>query len=429
MRVVKRKSDKQLYAMKYINKAKCIEQKAIKNTIFERNLLENIKHPLMVNLRYAFQDEENMFMVLDLMLGGDLKYHMQQYGGFEERNIRVFAAEISCALMYLHSQGVVHRDIKPDNVLLSEDGHAHLTDFNVAALLPEDGSKLTSISGTIAYMAPEVINRSGYREAPDFWSLGVTLFELMYGKRPFRGSSAKELCSRIVEGSFEFPPSKRRFSEDCYDFIIGLLQRNPEKRLGVGQIGIQRLKAHPFMKGISWDEVAAKKLPVYFKPSENRNFDPMHEAEDILLEEKPLKPGRRKASEPETDPDLLYIQEHFLDYNWRKELEAQEAEARLAKIKEESRALESIQQGSADVANQSHRASMFDMKRSSKSSSRMAKTRSTYTVIPETVDHATESASSSGPSGPRRKAHSKYTSNYPRSSHRRHEGGTSSDVN
>ena len=152
VRIVKHKSSKQLYAMKYINKEKCITQGAVKNTFLERNLLESIENPLIVNLRYAFQDEENMFMVLDLMLGGDLKFLLRKSGRMPEEWVRFYAAEMIIALDYCHKQGIVHRDIKPDNLLLDERGHVHLTDFNVATYLPQDGSQLTSFSGTISYM-------------------------------------------------------------------------------------------------------------------------------------------------------------------------------------------------------------------------------------------------------------------------------------
>lgn len=150
--MVRKKSDKQLYALKYINKEQCIQKKAARNTIFERNLLVQLDYPLIVNLRYAFQDDETMFMVLDLMLGGDLKYHLQQTGSFPEEAVRVYAAEMICAIEYLQTKRVVHRDIKPDNLLLDEEGHIHLTDFNVATYLPEDGSPLKSFSGTLTYM-------------------------------------------------------------------------------------------------------------------------------------------------------------------------------------------------------------------------------------------------------------------------------------
>ncbi len=339
--MVQRKSDKVLYAMKYINKRKCIDQHAVINTIFERNLLEAVHHPLIVNLRYAFQDDENMFMVMDLMLGGDLKYHLEHTGGFPEKCIRVWAAEISSALIYLHEHGVVHRDIKPDNVLMDAEGHAHLTDFNVAAFLPDEENKeLRSIAGTLSYMAPEVITKKGYREGPDWWSLGVTLFELMYGKRPFRGHSGRELCNRILDASFQFRSSRHDFSDECLDFVNGLLQKDPAYRLGVGEIGRQRLKAHPFLRGVDWKAVDEKALKPAYQPRKQGNFNPMHEAEDILLEDKPLNPNRRRSSMPVTDPELILIQDGYLDYNWKKQVQEGEARERAERVKKESAKIE-----------------------------------------------------------------------------------------
>jgi len=316
---VQRKNDKKLYAMKYINKKKCIEQRAVTNTIFERNLLEQVHHPLIVNLRYAFQDDENMFMVLDLMLGGDLKYHLEKtVGHFDEECVRQYAAEICSALMHLHDNGVVHRDVKPENVLLDADGHAHLTDFNVAAFLPEDGRQLKSIAGTLSYMAPEVIGRKGYREGPDWWSLGVTLYELMFGRRPFRGHSGREVCTRILDGTFSFPEGGRHpFSNECLDFVNGLLQKDPKYRLGVDDLGRQRLKAHPFLKATDWCGIEDKRVKPRFMPNQKGNFNPLHEAEDVLLEESPLNPNRRKSSMPVADPELYRIQDEYADYNWR----------------------------------------------------------------------------------------------------------------
>jgi serine/threonine kinase 32 len=178
VRIVRYKRNKHLYAMKYINKEKCISQNAIKNTILERNTLENINHPLIVNLRFAFQDDENMFMVLDLMLGGDLKFLLRKSGRMPEEWVRFYCAEMICALDYCHSQGVVHRDIKPDNLLLDEKGHVHLTDFNVATYLPKDGLPLTSFSGTVSYMGMHYqslhVDLCSARSTPKVWiSRGV----------------------------------------------------------------------------------------------------------------------------------------------------------------------------------------------------------------------------------------------------------------
>lgn len=181
VRVVQHKGTKQLYALKYINKVKCIQMRAVENIISERQLLERIECNLIVNMRYAFQDDENMFMILDLMLGGDLRFHFDRHGPLPEEQVRFYAAEVAVSLHYLHSMNIVHRDLKPDNILLDEKGHAHLTDFNIAAVINER-KPLTSIAGSFAYIAPEVLLKKGYLAAVDWWSLGIVCYELLYGK-------------------------------------------------------------------------------------------------------------------------------------------------------------------------------------------------------------------------------------------------------
>jgi serine/threonine kinase 32 len=123
VRIVQKKDTKNMYALKYINKDKCIKMKAVDNIIQERNLLEDLDHPFVVNLRYAFQDDENMFMIIDLMLGGDLRYHLDRQFNLPEKHIKFYAAEVCNALCFLHSKGIVHRDLKPDNLLLDDKGN------------------------------------------------------------------------------------------------------------------------------------------------------------------------------------------------------------------------------------------------------------------------------------------------------------------
>jgi serine/threonine kinase 32 len=133
--------------------------------------------------------DDNMFMVLDLMNGGDLRYHLDRTGGFNESTVLVWAAELSCAINYLHANEVVHRDIKPDNVLLDGNGHVHLTDFNIAARTTGRDS-FFSLTGTTAYMAPEVFKGS-YFHMVDWWGLGILLYELIWGKVYFNDTFNK----------------------------------------------------------------------------------------------------------------------------------------------------------------------------------------------------------------------------------------------
>ncbi|KAI5693839.1 hypothetical protein M8J75_006492 [Diaphorina citri] len=187
--IVQKKDTKQMYAMKYMHKSQCIERDALKNVLREMEILTTLEHPFLVNLWFCFQDEEDLFMVSDLLLGGDLRYHITQDIKFTEDTIHLYAFELGLALDYLKTKHIIHRDIKPDNILLDEEGHAHITDFNIATVL-EENQLATSMSGTKPYIAPEIFLVAtdevlGYSYSVDWWSLGVTLFEILARGRPF----------------------------------------------------------------------------------------------------------------------------------------------------------------------------------------------------------------------------------------------------
>jgi serine/threonine kinase 32 len=183
VRLVQHKGTKKLYALKYINKEKCLQMHAVDNILSERRLLEQIDFNLIVNLRYAFQDDENLFMVLDLMLGGDLRFHLDRLGYLPEEHVQFYAAQLALSLRYLHSRNIIHRDLKPDNILLDERGHAHLTDFNIAVRLSRQRKRpLMSVAGSLAYISPEILQKQGYTYSVDWWSLGIVIYELLYGK-------------------------------------------------------------------------------------------------------------------------------------------------------------------------------------------------------------------------------------------------------
>ncbi|KAJ3099233.1 hypothetical protein HDU96_010768 [Phlyctochytrium bullatum] len=304
VRIVEKRDTKKLYALKYINKLQCIRMRAIQNIFRERAILEEINHPFVVNLRFAFQDDENMFMVLDLMMGGDLRYHLDRLGGFPEAAARLMAAEMSTAIAYLHSKSIVHRDLKPDNVLLDEDGHAHLTDFNIAVNFSQR-KYLKSHSGTHSYMAPEIFRDQGYLWQIDWWSLGILIYELLYGKRPFRGPNNDAVTQSILTEELVFPPVNLvhrqpvPLSPECHDFILRLLDRDPHRRLGCGPAGAEEVFAHPWFSGLDWTAVEAKSLRPVFVPDKDRpNFDATYDLEELLLEDNPLsyRPRKKKTT-------------------------------------------------------------------------------------------------------------------------------------
>lgn len=180
VRIVEHRKTHMVFALKYIDKEECCRSESVRNIIRERNMLEHLDHPLVCNLRFAFADDAYMYMVLDLMLGGDLRFHLNRKN-FTENAVRIWISELACALRYLHSKHVAHRDIKPDNILLDEAGHCHLTDFNVATIF-DSNRPMTSHSGTLAYMAPEVFVNDGYGPGVDWWGLGIVFYECIYGR-------------------------------------------------------------------------------------------------------------------------------------------------------------------------------------------------------------------------------------------------------
>ncbi|KNE69265.1 AGC/YANK protein kinase, variant [Allomyces macrogynus ATCC 38327] len=313
VKVVVKRDTKRLYALKYINKEQCIKKRAYRNIFRERTLLENLEHPFIVNLRYAFQDDENMFMVLDLMLGGDLRFHLNRMGKFTERMAVFYAAELSSALMYLHTRRVVHRDIKPDNILLDAEGHVHLTDFNCATIL-EDRKKVTSETGTQGYMAPEVYGDHGYNEAVDWWSLGVVLWECLHGERPFSASRIDKLVYRVKNAPITF---SEEMSRRMRSLLEGFLERDPIKRLGISGNGHEDLLAHPAFKRIDWQLLLQKEIEPPFIPDDRKlNFDARYELEEILLEENPLHAKPRKKDPGTQSREMRLIEEEFKPFDY-----------------------------------------------------------------------------------------------------------------
>ncbi|KAF9134350.1 hypothetical protein BGW39_007367 [Mortierella sp. 14UC] len=321
VRVVQHKKTKEIYALKYINKAKCIRMRAVENIIQERRLLEEVEFSLICNLRYAFQDDENLFMVLDLMLGGDLRFHLERAGPMKEDVVRFYVAELALALDALHSRRIIHRDLKPDNVLLDEHGHAHLTDFNIAVYY-NPTKPLVSIAGSMAYMAPEVLLRKGYFESVDWWSLGVVMFELLFGRRPFRGKSNDLLTNSILRDPLPLPENVNDIiSAPCLDVLSKLCERDVSKRLGCTPEGLDAFKQHPWFQNIEWDKLVAKEAIPPFEPDSKRaNFDATHELEELLMEDNPLKAKKRAQTSPEVElsSEMQLMEDKFIIYDFTK---------------------------------------------------------------------------------------------------------------
>ncbi|EJT80864.1 AGC/YANK protein kinase [Gaeumannomyces tritici R3-111a-1] len=324
VRIVERKDTNLSFALKYIRKDEVVRSESVRNIIRERRMLEHVNHPFICNLRYSFQDIEYMYLVVDLMSGGDLRFHISRKT-FTEEAVRFWIAELGCALRYVHGQGIIHRDVKPDNVLLDADGHVHLTDFNVASdIIP--GKVLTSKSGTLAYLAPEVYAGRGYDVKADWWSLGVLFYECIYNKRPFEGNSESSLSQNIQAANPKYPITSPPVSLSCLYGIRDALEPVPERRMGATW---ESFTQHEFFACIDFEDLERKLIePIFIPSSEKTNFDATYDLEELLLEEAPLeararrqKPrGRLKddATEKEIREEELYrmIERDFQPFDY-----------------------------------------------------------------------------------------------------------------
>jgi len=306
VRIVERKDTGLTFALKYIRKDEVVRSESVRNIIRERRMLEHLNHPFLCNLRYSFQDIEYLYIVVDLMNGGDLRFHISRKT-FTEEAVRFWIAQLGCAVRYIHQQGIVHRDIKPDNVLLDSEGHVHLADFNVASDFTPH-KPLTSKSGTLAYLAPEVYEGKGYSCEVDWWSLGVLFYECIYNKRPFEASSHDSLAAKISKGEPTYPVTSPPVSMPCLHAISSLLEKDRKKRIGA--IGFESFTDNPFFRPLDFVALERKEIPPVFIPSSDKtNFDATYDLEELLLEEAPLEARARRQKPREALKDDATEQE------------------------------------------------------------------------------------------------------------------------
>jgi len=266
---VRKKDDGKIYAMKVLRKEAIIARKQVTHTKAEKSILQKIQHPFIVQLHFAFQTKDKLYMILDYVNGGELFFHLKKEGRFQENRVRFYAAEIVCALAHLHSLGIVYRDLKPENILLNAEGHITITDFGLSKQIKEDEGTHT-FCGTPEYLAPEVLKGQGHGIAVDWWSLGTLIYEMLTGLPPFYSQNINIMYQKILNGELRFPSY---VSAEAQSLLEGLLTREVEKRLGSGTDGSNEVKRHVFFNGIDWEKLEKKDVEPPFKPKVKSETD------------------------------------------------------------------------------------------------------------------------------------------------------------
>lgn len=205
---------------------------------------------------YAFQSDSKLFFVLEYCPGGELFFYLSQIGRFKEDAARFYASNILLALHHLHSQNILYRDLKPENVLVSRDGYVKIADFGLSKENIYGHHDAKSICGTAEYLAPEILLNKGHGKASDWWSFGGIIYEMLCGEPPFYSKNKEKLFRNIKysEPKLDFP----FLSENARDICAKLLDKNPETRLGSGQTDAEEIMKHPWFSCINWVSIQQK---------------------------------------------------------------------------------------------------------------------------------------------------------------------------
>ncbi|RHN60856.1 putative protein kinase AGC-RSK-2 family [Medicago truncatula] len=306
----------QHFAMKAMEKAVMLNRNKVHRACTEREILDMLDHPFLPALYASFQTKTHICLITDYCPGGELFLLLERQPAkvLKEDAVRFYAAEVVTALEYLHCQGIIYRDLKPENVLLQRSGHVSLTDFDLSCLtsckpqllisttndkkkgqqapifMAEPMRASNSFVGTEEYIAPEIITGSGHTSAVDWWALGILLYEMIYGYTPFRGKNRQRTFANILHKDLRFPKNKQ-VSLSAKQLIYRLLQRDPTSRLGSNG-GANDIKNHPFFRGINWALVRCTKPPELDAPL----FDTNEEEKGKEKEDKYVDIGQENMS-------------------------------------------------------------------------------------------------------------------------------------
>lgn len=271
----------------------------------EKEILKSISHPFIVDIFQAFEYEDHNYLVMEFINGGDLYFHLSQYGRFSEIRIRFYAAEILLALESLHGRDIIYRDLKLENIMITKEGHIKLVDFgqSIPKLLIniEDVSDMSNIE----YIAPEILCGKPYSFSSDWWAFGVILYEMLCEKHPFYSNEKEEIVQRILQSPIEFPSFPSRYIKDL---ILKLLNHDSEKRLGCSSEGGKEIQNHAFFDKIDFTKLYHLEIKPPFKPNIEDAFDIQYF--DAQFTEEPIA-----SSDPNIYDEEVYSSNNYNNYD------------------------------------------------------------------------------------------------------------------
>ncbi|KAG0190973.1 cAMP-dependent protein kinase [Apophysomyces sp. BC1034] len=260
--------------MKVLKKSEVVKLKQVEHIKSEKEILASIRFPFVVDLFCSFQDGVNLYMLLEYVVGGELFTHLRRAGRFTNDMTRFYASEIVLAIEYLHSKDIIYRDLKPENLLVDQQGHIKITDFGFSKKVED---RTWTLCGTPEYLAPEIIQSKGHGKAVDWWALGIQSTSILRQNSypPFFADNSVDIYKKILAGKVQFPA---HFDPLAKDLLKRLLVGDRTRRLGNLKSGSEDVKRHKWFRGVDWiglldKNVQAPIVPLYQHPGDTSNFE------------------------------------------------------------------------------------------------------------------------------------------------------------
>ena len=294
-----------IYAVKKIKKDVLLQKNQVIHIRSEQQIMSKIKSPWIVDLKASFQEDDYLFLVMEFCQGGDFMNLLIKKDILTEKEAKFYIAELILAVDSIHKLNCIHRDIKPDNILIDKNGHIKLSDFGLAKISDNFGNNINnkfinnkkrpthqknfSCVGTAYYVAPEVLKKTGYSQDIDWWSVGVIFFESLVGYAPFCSEETKDVCYKVINWKkFLKIPDDIIISREAEDLISKLINNSDER---LGRNGVEEIKAHPFFKDVDWDNIRNTKAP--FIPDIKNDYDTKYFEEEFKYQEEFYPPKKK----------------------------------------------------------------------------------------------------------------------------------------
>ncbi|KAJ9099263.1 hypothetical protein QFC21_004144 [Naganishia friedmannii] len=301
------KKSQKLWAIKVLKKEFIIENDEVESTQSEKRVFlaaAQERHPFLLELHSCFQTETRIYFVMEYISGGDLMLHIQKKQ-FTLRQAKFYACEVLLALEYFHRKGIIYRDLKLDNILLTLDGHIKVADYGLCKENMWFGKTTNTFCGTPEFMAPEILLEQRYTRAVDWWAFGVLTYEMLLGQSPFKGDDEDEIFDAILEDEPLYPMS---MPGDAVSLLTKLLLRDPIRRLGAGEDDAEAIKRHPFFRDVNFDDVHHKRIPPPYKPTIGNPTDVSNFDTEFTKEKPTLTPVQQQLSAAD--------QAEFAGFSW-----------------------------------------------------------------------------------------------------------------